>query len=49
MPHGLWELFLVGFAYLDVGLTILVTYFILPLALTGIGIYWIVRRLRKCP
>jgi len=31
------ETFLPGFAYLDIGLTILVTYLILPLALVCLG------------
>lgn len=35
-----------GFAYLDLGLSILLTFFLLPLALVGIGIYQVGRRLR---
>ncbi len=40
----MWETFLIGFAYLDVGLTILVTYFTLPIVLAYLGIVFLLRK-----
>ena len=43
---GMWEFFLTGFAYLDIGLTILATYFILPLALAYLGARYLYKHIR---
>jgi len=37
----MWEMFLTWFAYLDIGLTILVTYFTLPIVLAYLGIVYL--------
>ena len=42
----MWETFLTGFAYLDLGLTILVTYLILPLALVYLGARHLYKRIK---
>ena len=42
----MWETFLTGFAYLDIGLTILVTYLILPIALAYFGITYLHKRIK---
>lgn len=42
----MWNIFLTGFAYVDVGLTILVTYFILPLALAYLGVRYLYTRIK---
>lgn len=43
---GIWQTFLTGFAYLDIGLTILVTYLILPLVLAYFGVAHLYRRIK---
>ena len=40
----MWKTFLIGFAYLDVGVTILVTYFMPPLILVWVGIVYLSKR-----
>ena len=42
-----WETFLIGFAYLDIGLTILVTYLTLPIVLVYLGIVYLRKRCIK--
>ncbi len=43
----MWNIFLTGFIYLDVGLTILVTYFILPLALAYLGVRYLYQHVSR--
>ena len=43
----MWNIFLTGFAYFDVGVTILVTYFILPLALAYLGVMYLYKRIKR--
>ena len=42
----MWQIFLTGFAYFDVGVTILVTYFILPLALAYLGVRYLYQHIK---
>lgn len=43
----MWEVFLMGFAYLDAGLTILATYFTLPVVLVCLGVIYLYRQCVK--
>lgn len=47
----MWETFLTGFAYLNLGLTILVVYLALPVVLIYLGIVhlskWCIKPIRK--